>query len=457
MIDEQREHGIWAEKYRPVSLDTYIGNKDLKSKLANYISEQDIPHLLLSGPAGTGKSTAAMIIANSLDADVLYINASDENDVETVRKKIKGFASTLGFKSLKICVLDECLDEHTLVWVLRYGESCKIEIKDVDPDNDLVKTYNFEKNQIEWRPFQKADKGMQDVYEIEFENDEKVICSGTHKWYVSDSIGKIIRVPTTELYDYGTYSDIISPIENNIAELKIVSIKKLEGQHHLYDLSVPGTHNFYIGEKGILTSNCDYITLSGQAALRNLMEAYSMTCRFILTCNYIERMMDAIVSRCQVYHVTPPSKQEVALHIASILDKEDVTYDVMDIAEVVNLYYPDIRHIINMCQRFSVENNLKVKNTDAVDANYMFQIKEVLKSNKAIKIKFESIRQIIADADVRDFIPLYRYLYDSVDEIAPSSVASTIICIAEHQLADTQVVDKEINAMACIVKILNEL
>ena len=87
-------HGIWNEKYRPTSLDTYIGNEHLKSKVRIFIETNDPPHLLFYGRAGTGKTTLSKIITKSIECECLYINASDENSVDTVRDKVKGFAST---------------------------------------------------------------------------------------------------------------------------------------------------------------------------------------------------------------------------------------------------------------------------------------------------------------------------------------------------------------------------
>jgi DNA polymerase III delta prime subunit len=179
----------------------------IRAKLEQYIETQDIPHLLFYGTAGTGKTTAAKILIKNIDCDCMFINASDERGIDTVRDKIKGFAATVGFKPLKVVVLDECLEENTLVHVLRRGTQQLIPIKDVDSGNDLVKSWNTEKNKIEWRPFEKMDKGEQEVYEIELSNDEVVVCTGTHKWYVMDS-GNVKVVKTTELH---RYNHILSP------------------------------------------------------------------------------------------------------------------------------------------------------------------------------------------------------------------------------------------------------
>jgi replication factor C small subunit len=98
----------WAEKYRPITLDEYVGNEQFIEKIKYWLSIEDIPHLILHSPQpGTGKTSAAKIIAKSLDADMMYLNASDENSVEVVRDKIKTFASSVGFNKWKIVILDE--------------------------------------------------------------------------------------------------------------------------------------------------------------------------------------------------------------------------------------------------------------------------------------------------------------------------------------------------------------
>jgi adenylate kinase family enzyme len=202
------EHTLWTERYRPSKLDEYIGNEHLKSKVTNWLESGDIPHLLFHGKAGGGKTTIARLIVNSIDCDYMVINASDENNVETVRNKVKSFASTIGFKPFKIMILDECLDENTLVTVLRDGNEQKIAIKELNEKSDLVKSYNVNADQIQWRPFYLWDKGEQPVYEIELENGEVVVCTEDHKWYVEDEFGKVIVVKAKEL---NKYNHILSP------------------------------------------------------------------------------------------------------------------------------------------------------------------------------------------------------------------------------------------------------
>lgn len=101
------EHSLWVEKYRPNTLDTYVGNKSIKDRIEQCIEENDVPNFMFHGKAGTGKTTIAKLIVNNIDCDYIYINASDERGIDTVRDKITGFASTMSFKPLKVVILDE--------------------------------------------------------------------------------------------------------------------------------------------------------------------------------------------------------------------------------------------------------------------------------------------------------------------------------------------------------------
>ena len=302
---ERLEHSLWVEKYRPNTLDTYIGNEHLKSKVSVYLESGDLPHLLLYGKAGTGKTTLAKLLVNNIECDYMYINASDENSVDTVRNKVRGFASTMGIKDYKIIILDEC----------------------------------------------------------------------------------------------------------------------------------------------------DYITPNAQAALRNLMETFSKHCRFILTCNFVERIIDPIQSRCQSFQVIPPSKKEVALHIHNILNEEGVASKMDDVAGLVNAGYPDIRRVINSCQRQCVDGMLVVDKQSLVESDYKMKLLEIIKTQNK-KDAFKGVRKLLADSQVTDFAELYKLMYDEVDSYGTGHIAECILIIAKYQLSDSQVVDKEINAMAMIIELL---
>jgi replication factor C small subunit len=201
----------------------------------------------------------------------------------------------------------------------------------------------------------------------------------------------------------------------------------------------------------------DYLTPNAQAALRNLMETYSKTTRFILTCNYVEKIIDPIQSRCQTFAITPPNKSDVAKRLVAVLNEKGVEYDIKDVAAIINASYPDIRRALNAAQASVVNGVLQLDKASAIQANYMTEILEVLKTAKDKKASFTKIRQIIADSKVKDFTALYTFLYDNLDDFAHGHVAPCILIIAEAQFKDAQVVDKEINIMALFVNILGEI
>ena len=257
------------------------------------------------GKAGTGKTTLAKLLVKNIECDCLYINASDENNVDTVRTKVKQFASTIGFKDLKIIILDEC----------------------------------------------------------------------------------------------------------------------------------------------------DYITPNAQAALRNLMETFSKHCRFILTCNYVERIIDPIQSRCQSFQIIPPDRKEVAFHLSNILKKENVQFKNEDIVTIVNSGYPDIRRTINSAQRNVVNDKLKLDISSIIQNDYKLKLLKILETQNK-KNAFKEIRQLLADNKITDFADLFRLLYDEVDSWGKGHVAECILIVARYELSDSQVVDKEINVMAMLIELL---
>jgi len=199
----KKDHGLLNEQYRPNSLDGFVGNDNVKAFLQKSFDTNNIQNLCFYGPAGTGKSSLSKLIVNKLDCDSIIINASLSRGMEVIRDEILRFANSYSFKPLKVIVLEECLEENTLVKVLRKGKVMNIPIKDLDEKNDLVSSYNTKKDRIEWKPFYLWDKGEQETYEIEFENGEVVICTEDHKWYFKDSSGELKVVKTKDLSEYG--------------------------------------------------------------------------------------------------------------------------------------------------------------------------------------------------------------------------------------------------------------
>jgi len=203
-----RSNGNYVRINETTEVDTIYGTKKITNIIPDVVKDVydfslDSPHeYITSTGVMCHNTTLAKLLVNTIQCDHIIINASDENNVDMVRNKVKGFASTMGFNDLKVIILDECLDETTLVSVLRNGDEIKVPIKDLDEHNDLVKSWNVDKQQVQWRPFYHWDKGTQDVYEIELENGEVVVCTEDHKWYVEDINGNPLVVKAMDLHKY---------------------------------------------------------------------------------------------------------------------------------------------------------------------------------------------------------------------------------------------------------------
>ena len=300
-----KDNTLLVEKYRPTVLQDYVGNEQVKETIQKYLDQNDIQNFIFYGPAGTGKTTLAKLIVKNLDCDYLYINASDENGIDTIREKVKGFASAASWNGIKVVILDEA----------------------------------------------------------------------------------------------------------------------------------------------------DFITINGQAALRNVIETFSRSTRFILTCNFVERIIDPIQSRCQVLKIVPPSKSVIAKHLADVMGKENISHDIKEVATIVNKNYPDVRKMLNTIQLSNQDGKLKIDESVLASNNYTKEVlRELTKTKNWIKI-----RQIIADSGVKDFEELYRLLFEHISVYAKNKEGSVTIILNEHLFQANFRIDKEINIMSAIAKIIETI
>jgi replication factor C small subunit len=208
--------------------------------------------------------------------------------------------------------------------------------------------------------------------------------------------------------------------------------------------------------KVVILDEADFLTQPAQAALRNLIEEYSITTRFVLTCNYIERLIEPLQSRCEIHLLKPPSKADVARHICTnILDVEKVEYKIEDVAQVINTLYPDVRSIIKVLQQNSTIDPLSgelVLVLVTIDNSWNKQLIQILKKRE--KDAWYQVRQLVADNQIDDFQIAFRYMFDNLAEFSYGHDAELSIILDDFIWRSGVVPDKEINFAACIAKIL---
>lgn len=208
--------------------------------------------------------------------------------------------------------------------------------------------------------------------------------------------------------------------------------------------------------KIMFLDEADRLTPDAQGILRNLMETYSQTTRFILTCNYVEKITPAIKSRCQTFEIKPPSKPEAMAHLVKILQAEKVKFEPKDVAFIVASYFPDMRKIINFAQQSSITGELKIAKANTADLDYKTKLVELLKTPSKAGV-FDEIRQLVADASFSNYEEVYKHLFDHVNDYAPKKQAEAILHLADATYQSALVFEREITFVAAMHKMLTVL
>lgn len=207
--------------------------------------------------------------------------------------------------------------------------------------------------------------------------------------------------------------------------------------------------------KIVILDEADYLTTNAQEALRAMTEVYSKNSRFILTCNYPDQLSKPLKDRFISYNIQPPSKKEVAEHMVSILDNENVEYSISDIAAIVKKFYPSIRSCIKIMQE-CVESDVLVVNEDKLNnAEYLVQITECLQNIN--NDTWKTIREILINTDNVNYVNLFKHLYNKIDEYGSNVYEDIIFAIAEAQKWHPTVPDKEINVAEMFLKIIKSI
>jgi DNA polymerase III delta prime subunit len=303
------DHLLWVEKYRPQTIEECILPDRLKKPFQEYVNQNTIPNLILSGGPGVGKTTVAKAMCNEIGCDFMVINGSDESGIDIFRTKIKNYASSM---------------------------------------------------------------------------------------------------------------------------------------------SLAG------GRKVIIIDEADYLNPnSTQPALRNAIEEFAGNCSFIFTCNYKNRIIEPLHSRCAVVDFALKNGEKAKMasaffkRIQSVLQSESVDFDDAVIAELVKKHFPDFRRVLNELQRYSQFGK--------IDTGILSQIADVSINEiiKNIKEKdFGAIRKWVATNEI-DSTTLYRKIYDSLyDNLKPQSIPQAVLILADYQYKAAFVADAEINTVACLTDLM---
>jgi len=307
-----KEDLLWVEKYRPKRISDVVLPRELKSTFEEFVSKDIIPNLLLTGRAGTGKTTVARAMLDELGHDYIVINGSLNGNIDTLRNDIESFASAMSF-------------------------------------------------------------------------------SGGRKYVILDE------------------ADYLNPN-------------------------------------------------STQPALRNFMEEYSKNCGFILTCNFKNKIIEPLHSRCSVIEFKIPKEDKPKLaaqfyrRVIEILSKEAVEHDNKTVAAVIEKYFPDFRRTLNELQRYSVTGKI---DTGILSNHKEETLKEVLGYLKSKN--FTSVRKWVGENSDIDTSTFFRSLYDIASEhLKTASIPQLVLLLAEYQYKAAFVADHEINLTACLTEIMVE-
>lgn len=445
-----QDHFLFVEKYRPRTIDECILPESIKNTFKGYVKQGRIPHLLVAGSAGGGKSTISKALCNEIGVDYIVINGSLDNGIDILRTKILSFASTISLTDAKkVVIIDEadylnCVweEEEVLTGTLDYP--VPVPLKDLDKNTEIplisfnMTTGTYE-NDIGWV----VANSINDMYEVVLDNQASLCVTDDHPFIVIQN-GNYVECTIND----GLLGQHV--VLFNQQPRTVVSVQWL-GKRNFINLAVNKNQTFVMAN-GIVVHNCNSI----QPALRNFMEEFSDNCTFILTCNYKDRIIAPLHSRCAVIDFHIPSNERVELakqffkRVLYILKQEHIEYDQKVVAELVQKHLPDYRRILNELQRYAASGKIDT----GILINLGNESFKELFGFLQVKNFTETRKWVAKNADTNSD-QIFRTLYDQGHNyIKKESLPQMILILADYSYKKAFVADQELNLMACLVEIM---
>jgi DNA polymerase III delta prime subunit len=465
-LQKQLSNYLWVEKYRPttVRLDSSNGIPILlpetyRNYFLKMIKDGEIQNMLLiSSTPGAGKTSLAKALCNDMECTYKYINLSSSNGIDVLRNDIQKFAA---MKSLdgkpKIVIGDECLSEDEYVRVGTVDKYKSIKLKNLEKDKVYpIVSFNLETYELENDTGYIISDKDDDLYEVVLWNGKKIVATGNHPFIVENRDANSFTLMEKTIDGGLCDADRVVSIIEDSTEFTLDTIKSItpKKRKRVINLTVSKNHTF-ITKNGIVTHNCDGSTGAFQQGLRGFCEEFQRSCRFIFTANYASKIIEPIKSRCAVFDFNMSEKKVVSEmkplieeRITMILEAEEIAYKPEIVTKLVDTYYPDIRQMISLCQKFSGMHKAITN-----DIFNMEQIGEEFFSY-ILEKKFRKAREYLIQNNY-NYNDLYKELYDNlIPRIEVAKQMQIIILISEYMYRHAFAIDPEINAAACLGEIM---
>ncbi len=455
------EDFLFVEKYRPKNIAECILPQHIKKVYNEYIEKKEIQHLLLSGQQGIGKTSSARALCNELETDVLFINGSEESGIDVLRTTIRDYASTVSLMgNKKVVIIDEadylnCLEENETVRIGTLDDWKAVKLNELYPDKEYnVISFNMETGFFENDTGKIIKESFNTVFEITLDERIKLLVTIDHPFIVYDIDNTYSEISIKD----GLLGKRVVIHDSNFKHimyhsLMLVTDIKLYGTKRVINLQVNKNHTFVTGN-GITVHNCN----STQPALRAFMEEFANTCKFILTCNYKNRILPAIHSRCNEINFNIPTEEVSILKatflkkIVYILNRENITFDIKVIARLIEKFFPDFRKTLNELQKYSlsgyIDSGILTKN----GAGNFDELFTHIKQKRYTEVrKWLNINPDIDHNNLRDYL-----FTELIESLVEQSIPQLVLHLAFYQKDALQVANQQINTLACITEIMRD-